>query len=143
MIDAKCVDIIHPDLATSGGLLETKKIADYAQEAGIAAAFHQAGTPVTFMANVHCAAASENFLALEHHGVDNPDWGKVVKMTGSQQAMYADGFANIPLDSPGLGIELIDDAIKEFHMPRYAEYGEIWAPTDSWNNRNSNDRLWS
>ena len=30
------VDIIHPDLATSGGILETKKIGDGAQEYGVA-----------------------------------------------------------------------------------------------------------
>jgi L-alanine-DL-glutamate epimerase-like enolase superfamily enzyme len=143
LIDAKCVDIIHPDLATSGGLLETKRIADYAQENGIAAAFHQAGTPVTFMANVHCAAATENFLALEHHATNDPNWEKMVKMTGSQPIVNK-GFAPVPLDSPGLGIELIDEAVKEFHASRYqGVFGEMWAPTDYWNNRNSNDRLWS
>ena len=143
LIDAKCVDIIHPDLATSGGLLETKRIADYAQENGIAAAFHQAGTPVTFMANVHCAAATENFLALEHHATNDPNWDKMVKMTGSQP-LVTKGFGNVPLDSPGLGIELVDEAVREYHSKRYeADYGPMWAPTDSWNNRNSNDRLWS
>ena len=142
LIDAKCVDIIHPDLATSGGLLETKRVADYAQLNGIAAAFHQAGTPITFMANVHCAAATENFLALEHHGVDNENWAKVAKMTGSQP-MVEKGFAIVP-DSPGLGVELVEEAVNEFHMPRYVDdYGPMWAPTDTWNNRNSNDRLWS
>ncbi len=54
LIDAHAVDIIHPDLATSGGLLETKRIGDYAEEHGIAMAMHQAGTPISFMANVHC-----------------------------------------------------------------------------------------
>ena len=39
---------------------------DYAEEKGIAMAMHQAGTPVSFMANVHCAAATQNFLSLEH-----------------------------------------------------------------------------
>jgi L-alanine-DL-glutamate epimerase-like enolase superfamily enzyme len=141
MIDAKCVDIIHPDLATSGGLLETKRIGDYAQDNGIAMAMHMAGTPVTFMASVHCAAATENFLACEHHSVDNPNWEKIVTMTGSQP-MITNGFGNVPLDSPGLGIELNDDAIKEFHATsRYG--GQMWAPTDEWNNRNSNDRIWS
>jgi L-alanine-DL-glutamate epimerase-like enolase superfamily enzyme len=38
------VDIIHPDLASSGGLLETKRIGDYAEEHGVAMAMHQAGT---------------------------------------------------------------------------------------------------
>ena len=37
------VDIIHPDLATSGGILETKKIGDMAQEYGVPMAMHFAG----------------------------------------------------------------------------------------------------
>jgi L-alanine-DL-glutamate epimerase-like enolase superfamily enzyme len=34
LIDARAVDMIHPDLASSGGILETKKIGDYAEERG-------------------------------------------------------------------------------------------------------------
>src|SRR5690606_26875128 len=67
LIHERAVDIVHPDLASSGGLLETKRIGDYAEEFGIAMAMHQAGTPVSFMSCVHCAAATQNFLALEHH----------------------------------------------------------------------------
>ena len=48
LIDAHAVDIIQPDLGTSGGLLETKKIGDYAEENGIAMAMHMAGSPVCF-----------------------------------------------------------------------------------------------
>ncbi len=77
LIDIHAVDIIHPDLATSGGLLETKRIGDYAEEHGVAMAMHLAGTPVSFMASVHCAAATQNFLALEHHSLDSPG-GKVL-----------------------------------------------------------------
>ncbi|NMC40298.1 MAG: mandelate racemase/muconate lactonizing enzyme family protein [Bacteroidales bacterium] len=80
LIDARAVDIIHPDLATAGGILETKKIGDYAEENNIAMALHMAGSPVVFMANVHCAAATQNFLALEHHNVDTPWWENLVKM---------------------------------------------------------------
>ncbi|HEX2976811.1 MAG TPA: mandelate racemase/muconate lactonizing enzyme family protein, partial [Bacteroidales bacterium] len=50
LIDARAVDIIQPDLGTSGGLLETKKIGDYAEEHNVAMAMHMAGTPVCFMA---------------------------------------------------------------------------------------------
>ncbi|MDR2231534.1 MAG: mandelate racemase/muconate lactonizing enzyme family protein [Tannerella sp.] len=140
LIDAQCVDIIHPDLATSGGLLETKRIGDYAQENGVAMAMHMAGTPVCFMANVHCAAATENFLSLEHHNVDTPWWESMVKMTGSQP-MITKGFGNVPLDSPGLGIELNEEVVKENHAKQYG--GGMFEPTDEWNNKNSNDRLWS
>ncbi|MDR1257888.1 MAG: mandelate racemase/muconate lactonizing enzyme family protein [Tannerellaceae bacterium] len=139
IIDSKCVDIIHPDLATSGGLLETKRIGDYAQENGVAMAMHMAGTPICFMANVHCAAATENFLAMEHHSVDSPWWFDMVKMTGSQP-IFEKGFAPVPLDSPGLGIELNEEVVKE-HLIR--EDKSYFAPTPYWDNKNSNDRLWS
>ena len=144
LIDAQCVDIIHPDLATSGGLLETKRIGDYAMDNGVAMAMHMAGTPVTFMANVHCAAATENFLSVEHHNPDTPWWETMVKMTGSQP-MIEKGFANVPLDSPGLGIELNDEVVKEnFLRGRGSDaVAPYFEPTEEWNNKNSNDRLWS
>ena len=144
LIDARCVDIIHPDLATSGGLLETKRIGDYAQDAGVAMAMHMAGTPVCLMANVHCAAATENFLALEHHNVDTPWWESVVKMTGSQP-MITKGFANVPLDSPGLGIELNEDVVKERLLRGRdgAPTGGFFEPTEEWNRSNSHERIWS
>src|SRR5579872_7098436 len=50
------VDILHPDLATSGGILETHKIGDAIGELGVPMAMHFAGTPVSCMASVHCAA---------------------------------------------------------------------------------------
>src|SRR5260370_35046172 len=72
------VDNLHPDLATTGGILETKKIGDAIQEHGVAMAMHFAGSPVSCMANVHCAAATENFLVLENHSVDVPWWNDLV-----------------------------------------------------------------
>jgi L-alanine-DL-glutamate epimerase-like enolase superfamily enzyme len=137
LIDARAVDIIHPDLATSGGLLETKRIGDYAEENGIAMAMHMAGSPVTFMANVHCAAATQNFLSLEHHSVDDPQWESIVKMTGSQP-MVTKGFANVPLDSPGLGIELNEEVCRKMAKPE-----NYFQPTPEWDERRSHDRLWS
>ncbi|MBI1923190.1 mandelate racemase/muconate lactonizing enzyme family protein, partial [Candidatus Poribacteria bacterium] len=77
LFEAKAIAICHPDIATSGGILETKKIGDLAQEHGIAMAMHMAGTPVCAMASVHCAAATENFLVLENHSVDVPWWNEM------------------------------------------------------------------
>jgi L-alanine-DL-glutamate epimerase-like enolase superfamily enzyme len=139
LIDTHAVDIIHPDLGTSGGLLETKRIGDYAEENGVAMAMHMAGTPVCFMANVHCAAATQNFLSLEHHSVDNPWWENLVRMTGSQP-MITKGFGNVPLDSPGLGIELNEEEVRKHLHPKVKGYFE---PTPEWTERRSHDRLWS
>lgn len=139
LIDIHAVDIVHPDLATSGGLLETKRLGDYAEEHGVAMAMHQAGTPVSFMANVHCAAATQNFLSLEHHSVDVPWWESLVKMTGSQP-MITKGYANVPLDAPGLGIELNEAVVKEHLRPDGTGY---FVPTPEWDKRSSHDRTWS
>lgn len=139
LIDIHAVDIVHPDLATSGGLLETKKIGDYAEEHGVAMAMHQAGTPISFMANVHCAAATQNFLALEHHSVDLPWWEDLVKTTDGRK-LITKGFANVPLEAPGLGIELNEDVVKE-HLNQQDK--SFFAPTDEWNERRSHDRTWS
>lgn len=139
LIDMQAVDIVHPDLATSGGLLETKKIGDYAEENGIAMALHQAGTPVSFMANVHRAAATQNFLALEHHSVDIEWWESLVKMTG-KKPIIEKGFAPVPLDSPGLGIELNEEVVKQHLRPDEPGY---FLPTPEWDQRRSADHLWS
>ena len=135
LIDMGAVDMIHPDLASSGGLLETKKIGDYAMEHGVAMAMHFAGTPVSFMANVHCAAATENFIALEHHSIDIPWWADLVK---SPKPLVEKGFAIVP-DLPGLGIELNEDVVKA-HLRPGSSY---FAPTPEWDKQPSNDRLWS
>jgi len=136
LIDERAVDMVHPDLATAGGIMETKKIGDYAEQAGIAMAMHFAGTPVSFMANLHCAAATENVVVLEHHAVDIDWWEDLV--TGIEKPLHADGFARVPV-GPGLGIELNLDVVKE-HIGRGQE---LFAPTDDWNRDRSNDRLWS
>ncbi|MBI5282796.1 MAG: mandelate racemase/muconate lactonizing enzyme family protein [Candidatus Solibacter usitatus] len=130
------VDILHPDLATSGGLLETKKIGDACMEYGHAMAMHFAGTPISFMANVHCAAATENFLVLEHHSVDVPWWSNLV--AGNVKPLYERGFAVVP-DKPGLGVEPNPDEIKK-HLAPGTGYFE---PTENWNNERSWDRLYS
>ncbi len=139
LIDTHAVDIIHPDLASSGGLLETKRIGDYAEEKGVAMAMHQAGTPISFMANVHCAAATQNFLALEHHSVDLSWWEGLVKTTDGRK-LIDKGYAPVPLSAPGLGIELIDEEVKK-HL--HASDTTYFAPTKEWDERRSHDRTYS
>jgi L-alanine-DL-glutamate epimerase-like enolase superfamily enzyme len=138
LIDRKAVAMIHPDLATSGGLLETKKIGDYAMEHGIAMALHMAGGPVTMFSSVHCAAATDNFLVMEHHGVDDPGY-ETVADGPPKPFMTKDGFVPVP-NSPGLGLELNEEAIKKDLKDPENEY---FPPTPQWENERSHDRLWS
>ena len=136
LCDAHAVDMVHPDLASAGGILETKKIGDYAQEKGIAMALHFAGTPVSYFANIHCAAATQNFVALEHHDVDTPYWDDYI--TGVDKPLIQDGYTAVP-EGPGLGIKLNEEVVKE-HLK---EGEEFFAPTDEWNQKKSWDRTWS
>lgn len=137
LIDNQAVDLVHPDLASSGGLLETKKIGDYAEERGVAMAMHFAGTPISFMANVHCAAATQNFVSLEHHSVDLDYWENLVKKT--DQPLIEKGFAPVP-ERPGLGVELNDEEVKKHLDP---EDQSFFKPTPEWDTIRSWDRLWS
>ncbi len=130
------VDIIHPDLATAGGILETKKIGDAAQELGVPMAMHFAGTPISCLANVHCAAATGNFLALENHSVDVPWWEDLVE--GIEKPILNHGYINVP-EKPGLGVTLNDEVVKQHLRPGTSYFG----PTTEWDKERSWDRLWS
>jgi L-alanine-DL-glutamate epimerase-like enolase superfamily enzyme len=125
MIEKRAIDIIHPDLLTAGGMLETKRIADYAERYGMPAALHFAGSPIAFMANVHCAAAIPSFVALEHHGLDLPFWRDLV--TGLPQDYIEEGYVSVP-EKPGLGVDLNYDAIEA-----NLRFPGLFEPTDAWN----------
>lgn len=139
LIDAQCVDIIHPDLVSAGGILETKRIGDYAEEAGIPMAMHHNSSPVAFMANVHCAAATENALVLEFHGGDMlKEWEDMVIKTDGLPLMEK-GFGLVPLNAPGLGIEINDENLKG-RMPKDAKYFDA---TPEWDSPGRTyDKLW-
>jgi L-alanine-DL-glutamate epimerase-like enolase superfamily enzyme len=126
------VDKIHPDLATSGGILRTHRIGNMAFGYGVPMAMHFAGTPVSCMANVHCAAATRNFLALENHSLDVPFWGNLVN--GIDKPIINRGFIKVP-DNPGLGVTLNDDEVKR-HLKPGTGYFE---PTPMWDERQSLD----
>jgi gluconate/galactonate dehydratase len=132
------VSVIHPDLLTSGGILETKKIGDAAQDHGVAMAIHMAESPIAAMAAAHVAVATENFMALEQHAVDVPWWDDIA--IGLPKPLVRDGFIEVP-DKPGLGIDDIDDAVIGEHLQ--PGVSGIWQPTDQWDDEWSWDRTWS
>ncbi|WP_232662672.1 mandelate racemase/muconate lactonizing enzyme family protein [Pseudonocardia sp. TRM90224] len=138
LLDAGAVRVIHPDPATSGGIAETKRIGDYAQDRGIAMALHLAASPIATMACVHLAAATENFLALEHHAVDVPFWSELV--TDLPRPLIEDGFITVP-DVPGLGFgDINEELFQRLLDPRDPVF---FAESAHWDAERSHDRLWS
>ncbi len=138
LLESGAVRVIHPDPATSGGILETKRVGDLAEQYGVAMALHMAATPIATLASVHIAAATQNFLALEHHAADVERWSELV--TGLPQPLIQDGHIAVP-ETPGLGFEDINEEVfRHFLDPKDANFFE---PSNEWDSEYGHDRLWS
>src|SRR5262249_39836876 len=90
LLESGGLSVIHPDLLTHGGIRETKKIGDAAEDNGVAMASHMAESPIAAMAAAHVAVATHNFLALENHTVDVPWWNDIA--IGLPNPIVVDGF---------------------------------------------------
>ncbi|MFT5087295.1 MAG: L-alanine-DL-glutamate epimerase-like enolase superfamily enzyme [Candidatus Latescibacterota bacterium] len=139
LLERRALAVIHPDLASSGGILETKKIGDMAQEHGVAMALHMAMLPIAALAAVHCAAATENFMVLENHTVDQlEEWSSLVE--GLPVPLIENGYIKVP-EGPGLGFTALnEEVLKEFIDENSSG---LFEPTTAWDNERAHDRLWS
>jgi L-alanine-DL-glutamate epimerase-like enolase superfamily enzyme len=138
LLEQGAVRVIHPDPATSGGIVETKKIGDLAEDYGVAMALHMAATPIATLASVHIAAATQNFLALEHHAADVERWSELV--TGLPRPLIEDGYITVP-DRPGLGFGDISEELFREHLDPADPV--LFDSTVDWDQEISHDRLWS
>jgi len=127
-IENNTVSIIHPDLLTSGGMIETKRIADYAYQYGIGTMMHCASSPIGMMANVHTAATIKEFISLECHTIEMPWVDDLVK--GIPKPIIKNGVIPVP-DTPGLGVELVDQVAEKYlREPKYLKYNPgLFNPT--------------
>ena len=138
LLKSRGVSVIHPDVLSSGGIAENKRIGDLAQRYGVAMAVHMAESPVSAYACVHSVAATENFYVLENHSVDVPWWDDMV--IGAPSRIVDHGFIQVP-DKPGLGVDDYNDEVIREHL--HPDYPEMWTETSRWDDVYSHDRLWS
>ena len=139
LLEAGGVSLLHPDVLTAGGILETKKVGDLAEEYGVGMVVHMAETPVAALAAVHSTAATRNLLALEFHSADIPWWEDLVEYPC--KPIIDRGYIKVP-DLPGLGIEGLNDSVIAQHIAEDKIPG-MWESTDEWNDSFAHDRLWS
>ncbi len=109
-INRRACDIIHPDVLFTGGIHETRKIADYANLNYMPIAIHNNGGIVATIAAGHVAAASSNFIGLECHFQGSP-WVK--KLVKDNVGNIENGYLTLR-ENPGLGIELDTDVCKKY-----------------------------
>jgi galactonate dehydratase len=108
MLQRHAVDVVMPDLAKAGGILEGKRIADMADAFYVPVAPHNVSSPLGMMAACHCMAAAANFHVLEFHGREIPWWSD---LCDGDKPFIQDGWMAVS-DKPGLGVELNDQVAK-------------------------------
>jgi galactonate dehydratase len=137
LFELQAADIIQPDITHFGGLLETKKLAAWAEVYYILVAPHNVGGPVSTAAALHFAASTPNFKIQEHFNDFAEDW---VKAAAPGNPEVSDGYFALP-QGPGLGVKL-DEAVIEGHSRQrifFNLFAENWhrrqavqpGPTDS------------
>lgn len=108
LLEAQAADIIMPDVARTGGILEMKKIAAAADTYYVPIAPHNMVSPIATMASVQLCACTPNFLILEYQMGDVP-WRDAVI---DPPLPLEKGYLRIP-SKPGIGVELRKDELEK------------------------------
>jgi galactonate dehydratase len=113
ILEKRAADIIMPDFQKTGGLLESRKIADMAHAYYVPVAPHAVTSPIGMMATAHVCAAIPNFLVQEWHWIDSPElWRNWVKEGEIIQKGYI-----TPPERAGLGVEMNDEGARKAQVP--------------------------
>jgi galactonate dehydratase len=127
LFELQAADIIQPDITHLGGLLNTKKLAGWADAYYVLVAPHNVGGPVSTAAALHLAACTPNFKIQEHF---NDFCEPYVKASAPGVPEVVDGCFSLPT-GPGLGVTLDEDI---FHAhPRQQVFFNLYK--DDWQKR--------
>ncbi|WP_207717649.1 mandelate racemase/muconate lactonizing enzyme family protein [Caenimonas soli] len=106
LIEDRSVGLIQPDVARSGGITETWRIAELAQCFGVAYAPHVGWSgAICLAASLQLAAAAENCITAECMVFANPLREQMLKVPVGLTGQLVDGQMPVP-DGPNLGIEV-------------------------------------
>jgi L-alanine-DL-glutamate epimerase-like enolase superfamily enzyme len=105
-------DIVQPDCTSVGGISEAKRVADLASAWNLTCVPHIAcssGIGIGLAAGLHLILACDNAPLVEYDPYGGPAWeGMLVEPLRPRDGHLA------PLDAPGLGVELAEDAYERF-----------------------------
>lgn len=108
------IDIIQPDVALVGGILETRKIAAIAEMHDMAVAPHAPYGPIALAATFQVDACTPNvFIQEQSLGIHyNKGFDLLDFVNNKEIFQYKDGFIDIP-NGPGLGLEMNVDLVEQ------------------------------
>ena len=107
LIELQGCDGVHIDIPKSGGLLESKRISDFAASYGIWTAAHNPASPVGTIASAHAASAMRNFRI--HELANWIDWWPDLVI--HEGPIWEKGYLTIQ-DKQGYGIEVNPDVAR-------------------------------
>ncbi|MCF8617734.1 galactonate dehydratase [Enterococcus faecium] len=131
------IDIIQPDVALCGGILETRKIAAMAEAYDIAVAPHALYGPIALAATLQVDSCTPNvFIQEQSLGIHyNKGFDLLDFVKNKEIFQYKDGFVDLPT-KPGLGLEMDEDRVKEI-----AQEGLVWT-NPKWKNYDGTIAEW-
>jgi L-alanine-DL-glutamate epimerase-like enolase superfamily enzyme len=112
LIDVGGVDLIQPDLARCGGLTQGRRLAWLAATRHRRVVPHAFKSGVLVAASTHFAAAIPNGGLIEHTVSTSPIARDLVRRTVD----FVDGRVRVPLDRPGLGVEVDRDVMERLRV---------------------------
>ena len=123
LFELQACDIIQPDITHFGGILNTKKLAAWAEAYYMLIAPHNVGGPISTAAALHLAACTPNFKIQEHFN----DFGEayVKEAAPGNPEIDEDGYFALP-SGPGLGVTLDEEVVaanprRRVHFNLFAE----------------------
>jgi galactonate dehydratase len=107
LLEQRCADILNPDIACCGGILELKEIAAMAEPYHVAMSPHNYNsTTVALSSTVHASATMPNFIITEYF-LPFVEFGDRICRN---QLKPVNGYIELPT-APGLGLEMDEEAL--------------------------------
>lgn len=115
VLEKRAADILNPDAASCGGILELKEIAAMAEPYYVAISPHNYNSPTAGLAaTIQVAATIPNFLITEYF-VNFTAVGNAILVNPFK---VEQGYIKIPV-APGLGFEIREEILKEFPVQEF------------------------
>jgi galactonate dehydratase len=110
VLEKRAADILNPDVANCGGILELKEIAAMAEPYYVAISPHNYNsTTMALAATIQVAAVIPNFLITEYF-YNFAETGDKISVNPFR---VQDGYISIPTE-PGLGLEINEEALGDY-----------------------------
>lgn len=109
LLEKRAADILNPDVACVGGILELKEIAAMAESFLVAVSPHNYNSTLVALAStVHASATMPNFIITEYF----LPFVEFCDRISPNQLKPKNGYIELPT-APGLGVDVDEDALKK------------------------------